>query len=380
MRSQRHLWLALAIWALAGCTQLGTPPGEVADLDASIRTDLDSALERAVAAREVPGAVLLVMDRGRIRYRRAAGLRTRDPDAPLTIDTVFDLASLTKVLCTAPAVLQLAARGQLDLDAPVARYWPDFGNNGKAAILVRQLLTHYSGLVSDLTLAPTWRDMAGARRLIEAMPPLAPPDTIFVYSDVNYAVLGELVRQASGETLDAYCTRHLFRPLRMRATAFGGAQAAGRQDLPIAPTSADPDRLGKVHDPTAARMGGIVGHAGLFGTADDLARYLRMLFDGGRARGRRVLRRDDIVEMTRNHAPPGALRQRGFGWDLAGDGNTNALVPFGSYGHTGFTGTSIWADPAREIGVILLTHRVYPDNSGQVAALRAAVAAVMKRW
>jgi CubicO group peptidase (beta-lactamase class C family) len=372
----RHGSLAVALWVLAGCASLSPAPPPADDITMA----LDAALARAVDAGEVPGAVLLVTEHGRVRYQRTVGLRTREPATPLTPDTVFDLASLTKVLCTAPAVMQLAARGRLDLDAPVARYWPAFGNNGKQAILVRHLLTHYSGLVSDITLGPTWRDMAGARRLIEAMPPLAPPDTIFVYSDVNYAVLGELVRQASGEPLDDYCARHLFQPARMRDTAYGGARAAERRGLPIAPTSADPNRLGKVHDPTASRMGGIVGHAGLFGTAKDVARFVNLLLDGGRARGQRVLRRADVDEMTRNHAPQGAVRQRGFGWDLAGDDRSNALVPFGTYGHTGFTGTSIWVDPARKIGVILLTHRVYPDNGGQVAPLRAAIAAIMRRW
>lgn len=372
MKALARACAALACCLLAGCATLTVPPLPTADLDA--------ALDRAVAAREVPGAVLLVTRNGHVDYRRAVGLRTRAPDTPMTADTVFDLASLTKVLCTAPAVMQLAAEGLLDLDAPVTRYWPGFGERGKDQVLLRQLLTHYSGLAQDLPITVPWSGMAIARRMIEVQPPMASPETQFIYSDVNFAVLGELVRQQSGEPLDAYCTRHVFGPTRMRDTAFGGMNAAAQHDLPIAPTTADPERLGKVHDPTAFRMGGVVGHAGVFGTAADIARFVDMMLDGGRAGRHRVLRQADVEEMTRNHAPAGATRQRGYGWDLAGPAHTNALVPFGTYGHTGFTGTSIWVDPDRHMGVVLLTHRVYEDNGGQVAPLRAAIAAALNAW
>ena len=331
---------------------------------------------REIANGRIPGAVVLIGHGREILYREAFGLRmSRPAPVPMTVDTIFDLASLTKVVATTTAVMQLVERGLLDLDESAATYWPAFAAGGKGAITVRDLLTHYSGLKPDLSLTERWSGYRTAMRLLAAERPLHPARTQYVYSDENFAVLGELGRRVSGMQLDRYCEEHIFKPLGMMDTRFRPLRSHAPR---IAPTRSSTHRDDSVivHDPTAQRMGGVAGHAGLFSTADDLAIFAATLLEGGALRGVRVLTPESVALMTQPASPPAAARVRGLGWDLAPpftDGGEE--ISSGSYGHTGFTGTMIWIDPGSHSYVVVLSNRTYPDGRGDAQDLRKAILA-----
>jgi uncharacterized protein YbbC (DUF1343 family)/CubicO group peptidase (beta-lactamase class C family) len=334
---------------------------------------VDSIINQAIADGNIPGAVLVVGHDGKVIYRKAYGNRSLEPRRlPMTIDTIFDLASLTKVIATTTAVMQLMEQGRVRLNDPLAKYIPDFAQNGKDDITIRQLLTHYSGLAPDLDLETPWEGKQTAFQLAHVMPPETTPGSGFVYSDINFIMLGELVEKISGETLDTYTAQHIFTPLKMTHTRFL-PPAAWR--LRIAPTQYDDKEKmlwGVVHDPTARRMGGVAGHAGLFGTGDDLAKFAQTLLDGGDG----ILAPEAVEKMTSPQTPPSAPILRGFGWDIDSPFSSNRgdLFPVGSFGHTGFTGTSIWIDPTTHAYVILLTNSVHPRGKGNAIGLRVKVA------
>ncbi|HLO07993.1 MAG TPA: serine hydrolase domain-containing protein, partial [Terriglobales bacterium] len=229
----------------------------------------------------MPGAVLLVGHDGQVIYRKAFGNRALEPRRePMTADTIFDLASLTKVIATTTAVMQLVQKGEVRLNDPVAKYIPEFAQNGKEDVTVRNLLTHYSGLRGDFDLDPPWQGRDAALRLAYAETPVYPPGSRFIYSDTNFITLGVLVEHVTGKTLDEYCARKIFRPLHMTHTRFL-PPASWRPK--IAPTEYDEQGKmlrGVVHDPRARRMGGVAGHAGLFSTADDLSKFALALLQG----------------------------------------------------------------------------------------------------
>jgi len=338
---------------------------------------VDSIIQQAVADGNIPGAVLVVGHDGRIIYRKAYGSRALEPKREvMALDTVFDLASLTKVIATTTAVMQLVEQGKVRMNDPVAKYLPEFAQNGKDDITVRQLLTHYSGLAPDLDLTTLWEGKNTAYQLAFVMPPETTPGSGFVYSDINFIVLGALVEKVSGETLDAYATKHIFAPLKMMRTRFVPpvARRAGWLEK-IAPTQYDENEhmlRGVVHDPTARRMGGVAGHAGLFSTADDLAKFAQALLNGGGG----ILSPVAVAKMTSPEQPPAAPVLRGFGWDIDSPFSSNRgdLLPVGSFGHTGFTGTSVWIDPTTQTYIILLTNAVHPRGKGNAIALRSKVA------
>ncbi len=328
-----------------------------------------------IKAGNIPGAVVLVGNRTKILYRQAHGLQTIEPQPlSMTPDTVFDLASLTKVVATTTAIMQLLEKKKLRLEDPVARYWPQFASHHKQAITIRQLLTHYSGLRADLNLRPEWSGYHAAMQLIVAEKPISTPGSDYNYSDINFEILGELVRRLSGETLNVYCARHIFRPLAMQHTGFKPAPQLG-----IAPTQYRNDQLlrGVVHDPAAFRMGGVAGHAGLFSTADDLAIFARMLLNGGTLNGVQILSRDSVEKMSIPQSPPGTLR--GLGWSIAAPftANREQLIPAGSYGHRGYTGTLLWIDPVSQTFLIVLTNRVHPDGKGDAEPLRKGILGIV---
>jgi uncharacterized protein YbbC (DUF1343 family)/CubicO group peptidase (beta-lactamase class C family) len=349
---------------------------------------IDELVETAIREGKLPGAVVVVGDRDRVVYRKAFGRRAVVPVAePMTVDTIFDLASLTKVVATAPSVMRLVEEGRLRLSDRVAVFIPEFARYGKAGITVQHLLTHTSGLRPDLDLELEFSGADEAIRRASEEVPLAPPGERFVYSDINFFVLGEIVARVGGMPLDRFARTYLFDPLGMRDTFFNPpAHLKAR----IAPT--EPCRplgwpcggpgatllRGVVHDPTARRMGGVAGHAGLFSTADDLAIFCRMLLGGGAVDGKRVLSPLTVARMTRPATPPHLAEVRALGWDIESpySANRGDLLPLGSYGHTGFTGTSIWIDPRTELFVIFLSNRVHPDGRGEVTALRGQVATV----
>jgi uncharacterized protein YbbC (DUF1343 family)/CubicO group peptidase (beta-lactamase class C family) len=369
--------LAMALVWIWPAAASGTSASASADRKSSTTavrlTGVDAIIQQAIQDRTIPGAVLVVGHDGKVIYRKAYGNRSLEPRREvMTLDTVFDVASMTKVIVTTTAVMQLVEQGRVRLNDPVAKYLPDFAQNGKQDVTVRQLLTHYSGLEAGLDLKSAWEGKDTAFRLAAAEIPVQPPGSMFTYSDINFIVLGELVEHVSGEPLNEYASRHIFTPLKMTRTRFL-PPAAWR--LKIAPTQYDEHEhmlRGIVHDPTARRMGGVAGHAGLFSSGDDLAKFAQALLNGGDG----ILSSLSVEKMTRPEQPASAPVLRGFGWDIDSPFSSNRgdLFPIGSFGHTGFTGTSIWIDPTTQSYIILLTNAVHPRGKGNAIALRTKVA------
>jgi uncharacterized protein YbbC (DUF1343 family)/CubicO group peptidase (beta-lactamase class C family) len=360
-----------------------------AALSASSAARIDELVAEAMAAQLLPGAVVLVGRAEATLYEKAFGQRAVSPlSEPMTVDTIFDLASLTKVVATTSAVMKLIEQGRVRLNDSVASLVPGFERHGKGDITVRHLLTHVTGLRPDVDLAEPWEGYETAIELARAEVPIAAPGERFIYSDINFFLLGDIVARVSGVPLDEYTRREVFTPLGMADTGFEPDASVGPR---IAPTercdrmaawpcntpSAAPLR-GIVHDPTARRMGGVAGHAGLFGTARDLARFARMLLGEGRLGTVRVLSPLTVAKMTAPATPPGMTTLRGLGWDIDSSysANRGELLPIGSFGHTGFTGTSIWIDPRSQLFVVFLSSRLHPDGKGDVTALRGKVATV----
>jgi len=355
------------------------PAPEATELNDPRFAGIQPAVNQEIAAGHTPGAVVLVGTQGRIVYRRAFGLRALEPRRlPMTPDTIFDIASLTKVVATTTAIMQLADAGRLRLDDPVARYWPAFAANGKGSITIRQLLTHTSGLRPDVNSHYRWSGYEGALAVIAADRPIRPPGTGFLYSDINFITLGEIVHRVSGQPLNIYCAQKIFEPLGMRDTSFRPQQCLQER---IAPCDVQSGclRWGEVQDPTAYRMGGVAGDAGVFSTANDLAIFVQMLLDGGQSQGHRILSQKAVLALRQPQSVPGNATRRGLGWDIHSPYSRifNATFPAGSFGHTGYTGTSIWVDPHSRTYLIILTNRLHPSGGGEVRPLRAKIAAVV---
>jgi CubicO group peptidase (beta-lactamase class C family) len=361
----------LAMLLLAACAQRpALAPAPLAEADA--------AIERFIARRQLPGAALWVERLGRPPYHRAYGQRAVDPaPEPLDETTVFDAASLTKPVITATLVQLLRERGQLDIDAPLQRYLPECGGDDKAGITLRQLLTHSSGLPAGLPRngGGDWSGAKGAQQIACGLPLGAAPGTLFRYSDVNYILLGRIVERQAGMALDRLAEAWLFKPLDMQDS---GYLPLRRMDAArIAPTErlvADGRVLrGEVHDPTARKMGGVAGHAGLFTSTADLARYARMLLRGGIAdNGRRLLSAESVALLSTPQSPPALPELRSLGFDMASPFSRprGSLYPQRiSFGHTGFTGCAIWLDPASRSFYVLLANRVHPGLGTDVLGL-----------
>jgi uncharacterized protein YbbC (DUF1343 family)/CubicO group peptidase (beta-lactamase class C family) len=350
----------------------GTPRKKAAT--ASTRfVAIDAIMKAAVAEKLPPGAVVIIGHNGKIVYRKAFGYRSLEPRLePMTLDTVFDLASLTKCLATGTALTRMLELGQIRLNDPVAKYLPEFAQNGKQDVTIRQLVTHYSGLAPDLDLKQPWQGYDTAIRMAMAEPLQIPPGARFVYSDINYIVLGEMIHRISGLSLDKYASVHIYRPLNMSRTMFNPPVAWHNK---IAATEYDEVGVmlrGMVHDPTARRMGGVAGHAGLFSTADDVAKFAQAMLRGGRP----VLSQLSVQKMSTPQNPPIGPSLRGIGWDIDSPfaSNRGELLPVGSYGHTGFTGTSLWMDPVTNTFVVILGNGVHPRGGAALVALRTKVA------
>lgn len=379
MKRHSIIMSILAFFFLAAMPTSGQdrlPQG--APLDESRLTRIEDIVEKAVRDGKTPGAVVLIGNGEGIVYRRAFGYRSLEPERALMAeDVIFDVASLTKVVGTGTAVMQLVEAGRLKLDAPAAKYWPAFGKNDKSGITIRHLLTHRSGLKSGLTAKPVWLGYPGAMGRIVAERPVKPPGGQFLYSDINFAALGEIVRRVSGEELDVYCAGRIFRPLGMKDTTFRLPDSAR---VRTAPTVYRDGRMlcGEVHDPSCEKMGGVAGHAGLFSTADDVSRFARMMLGGGSLGGVRILRPGTIAEMTSPQPPWNDKSRHGLAWALdAPLSDRRETVHRGPYGHLGYTGTALWIDPVTKIYCILLTNRVHPKGLGDVAALRAEIKAAV---
>jgi uncharacterized protein YbbC (DUF1343 family)/CubicO group peptidase (beta-lactamase class C family) len=387
MNGLRIMGLFLAAWVLAA-----TPGARAFPVQKTGRPEVGltkeklagiaSVAKEAIRTGKCPGAVVVVGQNGKVIYRKAFGHRALVPhELPMTLRTIFDLASLTKVVATTTAIMQLVEQGKIAWSAPVSDYWPEFKAKGKEDITVRELMTHYSGLPPDLELKPDWSGYETAMKMIVGTQPIVPPGSRFIYSDINFAALGELLRRVSGEPLDIYCAEHIFKPLGMKDTRFKPPLALRRRIAPTQYQHGDKGKMlwGEAHDPTAYNMGGVAGHAGLFSTADDLAIFAQMLLNGGSYKGARILSPLTVEKMTSPQSPPDKMVVRGLGWDLDSPfaSNRGELFPVGSFGHTGFTGTSIWIDPITKTYIIILTNRVHPDGKGDVRPMRGKIATLV---
>ncbi len=337
---------------------------------------IDPLVEDALREGQMAGCVVCIGRHGRVVFRKAYGFRQVLPKKErMTVDTLFDLASLTKPVATATSVLLLVERGEVRLRDRVAQYIPEFAQNGKQSITVEQLLTHQGGLVPDNPLSDYQDGPQKALERIFALKPTVEPGTRFVYSDVGFIVLGELVRRVSGQPLDVFARKNIFEPLGMKDTGFRPGPEKRRRAA--ATEKRDGHWMkGEVHDPRAWALGGVAGHAGLFSTADDLAVYAQMLLQGGTYRGVRVLGPRTVREMTRPRSVSSGLRA--LGWDVRSpySSNRGELFTDSAFGHGGFTGTSLWVDPGLDLFVVFLSNRLHPDGKGSVNHLAGRIGTV----
>jgi uncharacterized protein YbbC (DUF1343 family) len=395
-------WLLLCELALAQTpTALSTASPSSVGMSPAQLAWIDQAVETEIAKKQLPGAVVLVGRQGKMVWRRAYGNRALEPKVEtMTVDTIFDLASLTKVVATATSVMILVERGLIRLGDPVARYIPEFADAGKKNITVEQLLVHRSGLMPDNRLEDYQQGPDKVYENIWRLAPIAETGAKFIYSDVNYVVLGELVRRINGKPLDEFAAENIFRPLGMKDTGFRPAASLQPRIAPTekrggtSPVESTGEKSegeehwmrGEVHDPRAYLMGGVAGHAGLFSTADDLAIYCQMILNGGEYQGVRILSPLGTARMTGPRDSGGNGEDgdwRGLGWDIKTrfSANRGDLFNYFSFGHTGFTGTSIWIDPVKETFVVFLSNRVHPKldakQPADVTSLRGRISSIV---
>ena len=371
---------------------------------------IDALVEKDIADKKLPGAVVLIGHKGKIVFRKAYGNRALVPNVEkMTVDTIFDVASLTKVVATTTSIMILVERGQIRLNDTIGKFIPEIEDENVKKITIQQLMTHISGFAPDFDLREKWTGREGMLNALYKEKLRQSSGTKFVYSDINFIVLGEIVQRV-GVFLKDFAQDNIFSKLyRNGDTTFFYSDNGGKNSfefnqekllLPfygkrIAPTEnikgqqsylggefdgKDGDKIlrGVVHDPTAYRMGGVAGHAGLFSTADDLARFCQMLLNGGILDGKRVLSAASVARMTAPIVVSEDGATRGLGWDIntAFSSNRGELFPLGSFGHTGFTGTSIWIDRVSQTFVVFMSNRVHPNGKGDVTPLRAKVATV----
>lgn len=363
-------WVILAISASALWAQ---PASRPAQPDLGRLGLADKEIEAAIARGDFPGAVLLVGTSKRDVHLKAYGNRALLPATrSMETSTLFDMASLSKPVGCATSVMLLIERGKIDPKQPVAKYLPAFGANGKEAITVEHLLLHRGGLIPDNPLADYKDGPDKAWERICALKPLRPVGQSFWYTDVGFITLGKLVEAVDGRPLDKFAREEIFAPLGMSETYYRVPEALRER---AAPTEQRDGRwmLGEVHDPRAYALGGVAGHAGLFSTAQDLARYCRMILGEGQLDGKRVLKPETVALMLKPRALEDGTGVRTYGWDAATGFSSARGDRFASgttAGHTGFTGTMVWIDPVNDCFVIFLTNRVHPDGKGNVAVRR----------
>ncbi len=401
---------------------------------------IEQLVNADIADKKLPGAVVIVGHKGKIVYRKAFGNRSLVPTVEkMTVDTIFDVASLTKPVATATSIMILIEQGKLRLSDTIGKFIPEIESEQAKRVTILQLLTHTSGYAPDFNLKEKWTGREGMLAALKTEKLQGPPGIRFVYSDIGFIVLGEIVERVSGKNLATFTednhlraltkTRFLeiverlgyvripksYEPLIKPNMGFRGLIAptekiSGQQNYLGSTFEGDQKKgerplLGEVHDPTAFRMGGVAGHAGLFSTADDLARYCQMLLNGGvapatggnasvnerassrrngtlpngRVSARRILSAQTVAKMTAPYVVSESGETRGLGWDMntSFSSNRGELFPLGSFGHTGFTGTSIWIDRVSQTFYVFLSNRVHPDGKGDVTPLRARVATVV---
>ncbi len=388
--------LVIALALLLAPSIVAQAPSRIAGISTERLAQIDPIVAESIKNKELPGAVVLVGHHGQIVWRKAYGARAVEPQREaMTTDTIFDLASLTKIVATATSIMILIERGEVRLADPVVKFIPEMKGGGRDAITIEQLLTHVSGFAPDFDLRERWTGYDEAIKRLYREPLRNPPGARFVYSDINYIALGEVVHRVAGVTLDEFARRNIYIPLGMRDTGFNPAANLTARIAPTEKRRAQMNYLGdsgsdagsegdqwlrgQVHDPTSFRMGGVAGHAGLFSTADDLAIFCQMILSGGSYRSTQILSPYGVAMMTQPRAVSDNGAARGIGWDIASSFSANKgdLFPLGSFGHTGFTGTSLWIDPASDTFVVFLSNRVHPDGKGDVGSLRGRVASIV---
>lgn len=349
---------------------------ETVRMDGKHLQHIDSVVLEGLKIGRMPGCVVLIARHGKIVFEKAYGQRAVAPEAEaMTVDTVFDLASITKPMATATSIMLLVERGDLRLRDKVSYYIPEFSKNGKQDVTIYQLLTHQSGFIPDNADADYQQGSEVAFQKIFALTPQSPPGTKFIYSDVGFIVLGELVKKLSGKNVHEFSREHIFQPLEMHETGY-----LPREELKprIAPTEQRKGNWlrGEVHDPRAAYLGGIAGHAGLFSTAQDMAVYAQMMLNRGTYHDVRILSPRGVAVMTDTYQSGNAFR--GLGWDKQSSYSTNRgeLFTEQAYGHSGFTGTSLWIDPGLDLFVIVLSNRVHPDGKGLINPVSGRIGSI----
>ncbi|HET6882271.1 MAG TPA: serine hydrolase domain-containing protein [Pirellulales bacterium] len=338
--------------------------------------EVDEVVAKALVAGQMPGCVVLVARQGKTVLLRAYGHRSLEPEkTPMTVDTLFDLASLTKPVAAATSVMLLAEDGKLCLDDPVAKHLPEFAANGKQAITIRQLLTHQGGLIADNDISDYAVSREEAITRLLATRPRSSPGESFVYSDVGFLILGLLVERVAGESLDRFVASRVFQPLGLEEMGYLPSVELSRRAAPTEKRNGH-WMQGEVHDPRAFALGGIAGHAGLFSTAEDLAVYAQMVCNRGNYDGKQILKPETVAEMTRPQQTAGGIRA--LGWDMRTGYSSNRGQGFSdrALGHGGFTGTSLWIDPELELIVIFLSNRVHPDGKGSVNQLAGRIGTI----
>ena len=362
-------------------TEAAPPPLEFSEprsvgLSVERLEHIEAIVTEGLERERMPGCVVLVGRSGRIAWLKAYGARQLVPEVvPMTTDTVFDLASLTKPVATAASIMTLIEQGRLNLDDKVSKYIPDFGTNGKDAITIEHLLTHQAGLIPDNALRDYQDGPKLAFERIHQLDLRAEPGTRFIYSDVGFLVLGELVERISGKPLNKYAQSTIFEPLGMVETMFLPNESL-RARAAVTQQRDGHWMQGEVHDPRSFELGGVAGHAGLFSTASDLAKYAQMLINGGQLGDVRVLRKETIDLMRKPSEVSSGLRA--LGWDVRTGYSSNRgdLFSDQAFGHGGFTGTAIWIDPQLELFVVFLSNRVHPDGKGSVNSLAGRIGTI----
>jgi len=368
---------------------------------------IDALVEKDIADKKLPGAVVIVGHKGKIVYRKAFGNRSLVPtQEKMTVDTIFDVASLTKPIATATSVMILVERGQLRLNDTIGKFIPEIEDENAKKVTILQLLTHVSGYQPDFDLGEKWTGREGMLAALKKEKLRHPPGTRFVYSDIGFIVLAEIIDRVSGKGIDTNFRTNIGIPLKLQenvgfnrwtsqptietlktvkfASIFAPTEnVKGQQNYLGSKFEGSEDEAnlilrGFVHDPTAFRMNGVAGHAGLFSTADDLARYCQMILNGGVLDGKRILSANTVAKMTQPYVISEDGATRGLGWDMntSFSQNRGELFPLGSFGHTGFTGTSVWIDRVSQTFVVFMSNRVHPDGKGDVTPLRAKIATV----
>ncbi|WP_339746282.1 serine hydrolase [uncultured Rubinisphaera sp.] len=347
-----------------------------AGMDSQRLDAIEPIVDRAVADQEMPGCVVLIGRRAGIVYHRAFGYRQLLPEKqPMLKETLFDLASLTKPLATATSIHLLQKKGQLQFDDPASQYLPDFHSQGKANITIRQLLTHTSGLLPDNNLKDYQDGKRIAYQRIDELDLRAKPNEKFMYSDVGYIVLGRIVEQVSGSSLAEFTSKEIFQPLQMNETGFNPSETL-RHKAAVTQMRDGKWIQGQVHDPRAWELEGIAGHAGLFSTATDLAKYATAILQASQKISTTPFNQSLVNMMSTPQQIPGGLRTLGWDSQSAYSSNRGDLFSSHAFGHGGFTGTSFWIDPELDLYVIFLSNRVHPDGKGSVNRLAGRIGTI----